>query len=33
MTFPHTVVLESRNNAYVSETIDGRRSQKFDVVN
>jgi len=29
LTFPHTVVADSRGNLYVSETIGGRRSQKF----
>ncbi len=29
LTFPHTVALDSKGNVYVSETINGRRSQKF----
>jgi DNA-binding beta-propeller fold protein YncE len=31
MTFPHTLAVDSRGSVYVSETIGGRRSQKFVV--
>jgi hypothetical protein len=29
LTFPHTVAVDSKGDVYVSETIGGRRSQKF----
>ena len=29
MAFPHTLAVDSKGNVYVSETISGRRTQKF----
>jgi hypothetical protein len=33
LTYPHTVVTDSKGNIYVAETIGGRRVQKFVKVN
>jgi hypothetical protein len=32
LAFPHTLAVDSKGNVYVSETISGRRSQKFTKV-